>query len=295
MGKVAEPNKPYCGGFTQGTLGGFTSQNPPLSYTLDGAIATVSDATGVLGTVDLTGQLEANETIAASTGVEYCGGKPKAVLQWSNAQVSTVNTPISYTKSFTGEKFTPTGQIINGESVCQPANAGPYTLTAPPGYAIIGANESGTDWRFISSNPATRKTTIEMPETIASAIAGSPDGYITSITRNFDSFYGDNSGQVCIAGIFQELEAVNESWNVTVNDATGQIFSAEYSTEPTNFRVTCFDYDIGEVTYACEGECPSGTEFQCRCEASNTLMCYGWDPENENVFKPLYTTSITSG
>jgi hypothetical protein len=81
---------------------------------------------------------------------------------------------------------------------------------------------------------------------------------------------------------------------VTVFDGTGQIFKTDYLMPPLNFQVTCYDFNVTEVSYVCQGDCPSGTEFRCVCPATNTIMCYGFDPENPNVFKPLFTTQITS-
>jgi hypothetical protein len=81
---------------------------------------------------------------------------------------------------------------------------------------------------------------------------------------------------------------------VTVSDGTGQIFKTDYLTPPLNFQVTCYDFNVTEVSYVCQGDCPSGTEFRCVCPTTNTIMCYGFDPENPNVFKPLFTTQVTS-
>lgn len=282
MGKVAEPNTPYCGGFTQGTLGGFTSQNPPLSYTLNGAIATVSDATGALGTVDLTGQLAPNEAIAAVPGTGYCGGKPRAILRWSNGSVETENPPISYT--ITGlAVYRITHSAYGGTQIRE------REVVSASGSFSVSPNGCST------SDPLLLQACQSCQSTFNLGI-----NYIVT-----DGGIGRNlAGEAQILncnndlGVFTSIEKIQDlsgQYQVTVSDSTGQIFSRTYSTEPTNFRVTCYDYDIGEISYVCEGECPSGTEFQCRCEASNTLMCYGWDPNNENVFKPLYTTTITSG
>jgi hypothetical protein len=52
MGNIATPNTPYCFGFQQASLSvgnkTFSTQNPPISYSIDGSTVTVFDALGML-------------------------------------------------------------------------------------------------------------------------------------------------------------------------------------------------------------------------------------------------------
>lgn len=287
MGKIAQPNTPYCGGFTQGAIsaGGqiFTTQNPPISYTLSGKTATISDATGVIGSVDLSDNLTAETTTSASEGVDYCAGKIKAVLRWSNGSVSTLAPPIRYTKTFTGLALY---RLIHSA----------YGGTQIREREVVSASGSFAVSRngCLTSDPAILAACQYCQNTFGLGI-----NYITT-----DGGIGRNlAGEAQIlncnndSGVFTsivKLQDLSSRYQVTVTDSTGQIFSRQYNTEPTDFQVTCYDYDITEVKYVCEGACPSA-EFECRCEESNTLMCYDWDPNNPDIFKPLFTTSITSG
>lgn len=306
MGKTAEPNTPYCSGFTQGAIGGITTQNPPISYTRNGGVVTVSDATGVIGEIQLSESdfVEVSRS-SAIPGTQYCGSTLSARLEWkvglSDWAKNSENPPISYTTSFLGGGFAPTGEIITSGTIEYAASSGPINHSAPAGYAIVGGDDSGSYWTFFSNPNTPPGWQTQVPGAIGiqayieQKISESASGYITNIVVRYDSGYGDNLGTIFINWTYRKLEPTNDAYNVTINDASGQIFSREYNVAPTNFIVRCYDYDLSRLTYACEGECPSGTEFQCKCEASNTLTCYGWDPENENIFKPLFTTSITSG
>lgn len=309
MGKIAQPNTPYCGGFTQGAIsvGGriFTTQNPPISYTLSGKTATISDATGVIGTADLTGKFAEQSNGPASPEVDYCAGKPFARLEWkaglSDWAINSENPPIRYslTPATPGTPdqwdyiFVGTGSLDGCKTFYsvifrQPVDTNPIVEeAAPPTAPTSTCDPSGTVYKA--------QAKVSFP-------GGGQNLYIYSAGQTVptNTFYPAGSilnWHFSLPNLYSKTFVPGTSgnnWILTVTDATGQIFSREFEVEPTNFVVRCYDYDITEVKYVCEGACPSA-EFECRCEVSNTLMCYGWDPENENVFKPLFTTSITSG
>lgn len=342
MGKIAQPNTPYCGDFTQGAIsaGGqiFTTQNPPISYTLDGATATISDTTGVIGEVDLSGELTEENNGPASQGVEYCEGIPKARLEWSSGLVESQNTPISYTVTPPGQEgvFVDWGDgdtiLLSGRTWTvdeQPTQLLVYedyknfrgwitvnialpgadlrncSATFPYSSANVSIGSSGYDGSTISGfttyvlayvdgcevwRNGNAWTNAGTPADNHQVRGGSiePGVPIYTVTTNTGA---TASKQIETPPLVQYIDA---RYLVSVSDSTGEIFSRGFEEEPVNFVVRCYDYDITEVKYVCEGACPSA-EFECRCEASNTLMCYGWDPNDPDIFKPLFTTSITSG
>jgi hypothetical protein len=407
MGKVAKPNTPYCGEFTQGAIsaGGaiFVTQNPPISYTLDGATATISDATGVIGTADLTGNLveESKTKITSSSGcgcdgfpkVEINGfvsnnppicwatktkgllingnpwTAPKEIQSWSTQQQSEpelqVTWPTGEVDVIAGTTWTTTSFLkggwfeysrsrahwLSGAAKCTYYSVIRALRTTRLPVIITFSNTSTTEWLPYPSIDWSQLTTTQSQDRDPGATwtydEGDPDTRcpgelrrpfcyrngvrVGALDTNLEAFayFETREGAYQVtsntgASIRRESEVaptvkvLGQGCNLNITYTDGEIQTLNYpdcpTVEPlqclevsdqggvltdicpsdTEAFLTCYDYDIREVTYSCEGNCPSA-EFECRCETSNTLMCYGWDPNDPDVFKPLFTTSITSG
>lgn len=322
MGTTASPSTPYCSGFQLAALsvGGqiFITQNPPISYAISGTTITVSDAGGVIGTADLSGNLVLESTQSASPSTNYCGGKPKAVLKWDKGTIETKNTPISYTLSSSVSCNATLGTLLGSISYLGTNSAYTYpsfNFVAGQAYTIIvsgdysfGPPNIRVDGNYATNNNyATRFVSGSATQNTAGLNLGDPSipynpahvyqkCFISPISgaigfRCGDSFWLDNSGSISVQ--FYEGTAITE-YTLTVSDSTGIIASYEYNQEPADFVVSCYDYDLKEVSYVCEGNCPGGTEFQCKCVAENKLSCFGYDPADPNWFRPLFVTQLTA-
>lgn len=308
MGKPARPGEYYCGSFTKGVIAingqFFTTNNPPLSYTLSGTTATISDAGGFLGTADLTGDLTIVSTESASPGVNYCGGKQKTRLRWNGGGIETesvqsFNPPISYavspsTYALYRWDFTYQGFFSNGTPL-YPVRSGVIYSTFAPNLLNLNCANTGA---LVASVFANRSTNPNDDKTIC----GGDYGRSTATFSGLASFNHWATLSTGANGIYHTFSTPvgtliaeipgGTGYTVTVTDSTGQIFEQEFAEEPTNFVVDCFDYDIvKEASYACESECPGGTEFECRCETENTLTCYAFNADRSR-FEPILETFL---
>jgi len=312
MGKIASPGVLYCDGEGTASLsvnGDIVStQNPPISYTLSGTIATVSDALGVVGTFDLSGALVEVSRHAASPNTPYCGGNAKSALKWNTGFVESNNPPISYQINLVKGLFQ--------NSIFVRANTlTPVSLSVDPGTFIIEASglwydlppdPYACDAAWYSTN-GTFDDRVAVPEG-----AGPPNGlrvdgsYIFGgmtyqPSHVYEKVYSTGTGNISLVIADGGTVSVNTGGHTVsaysfdheliISDSTGEIFRRTYRNEPTGFQAICYDYDISEVSYACTG-CPSGTLFECTCPATNTKYCYGFDPDNPDVFKSLFESPI---
>ncbi len=425
MGKLATPNTDYCSTFPQGSISIegkiFSTENPPISYSVSGNVATITDATGAIGSVILASEPVPQSTFPAEPNTPYCTGKPRAKLQWSSGSQTTDNPPISYslaTSSFDvvywgvesetlGEYVAPkdvsTASIIqlprgiqvdwgNGDidiltgetwSISTSQNWKLFTTLIYDGsyscsvvnqwYGAAGFSRhlgaagyppSGKDWRAKILTEGTNQlrgtSAVQSSDrgwrlgvAVRDGVCPNKDGWNTNCwvvdgngNRIFSYAYKSNSvtyrdyvqieisitkttvttdtaetseredktpnisvidGNCAIAITYTDNtteqipvdscpEWVNvrteTTYNLAIADSTGTIGTFEYEVQPIDFVATCFDYSFPTANYACQGECPSGTEFQCVCPTNNTLYCYGFS--DENTFEVLFSSPISA-
>jgi len=353
MGKIASPGIPYCDGEPTASLSVngdiVTTQNPPISYTLSGTIATVSDALGVIGTFDLSGALIEVSRQTASPNTPYCGDNVKSVLRWNTGLVESNDPPIQYVignpdtvkivwedgtvEYLEGSTWSIAAVDIqlfgtNQQTICSQELG---VQCVPPGTELIALHRYAPSAlphcsAFLNPNegqpfviPTGIKGDIIRGSTVGSFQSG--DTIIVSVYHRANIAFGNmtvsRGGITLFSGLFggwkiyregyrvttntgafsertsstPPVVSFSDKWDVSVSDATGEIASRSYTVEPINFQAICYDYDISEVSYACIG-CPSGTLFECTCPATNTKYCYGFDPDNPDVFKPLFESPI---
>ena len=244
----------YCSSarasMTWGESGEAYSENPPVSFSVSGETVTISDSIGAIATVPLDEVLGEGVSQEAAPDTDYCDGKAKAVLTWDGGgRIETLNTPISYSITetiFPDCSVTQSGKPPFGVwvtactsiTVVRPIGSGSSCITTwiiPPGTRFKFESFSG----FICGVNVTEAIYIDgpflFPERSLELIG--TGGYEGSL-RN-----GTVSGSW--------TTETYSRYDLTVFDATGEIASYEYGTEPTGFGVTCYDYAIA---YQCRNK-----------------------------------------
>lgn len=295
MGKPANPGVPYCTGGTQGILsvnGQFVkTTNPPISYSANSSTLTVSDAAGILETIDLSDDLVLTSSNDAAPGTPYCGGSAKSVLTWNGGSVETRSPPIEYSLNCSPPTDVFVANFLfNDDSGNNCNSIFPPTIFNPQLWAESGISNT------LGQQVIPDDYYISFYRVGSSRIAVAGD--IINISRfhcqgNYFMQWTLNGSNVSLTGGGQLYKSQVETCNLVVSDSTGVIFEEQYDPEspPENFAVECFAAPVPEVSYACESECPGGTEFECRCETENTLTCYAFNADRSR-FEPILETFL---
>jgi hypothetical protein len=278
----ASPGTPYCGGKPKAILGWDSgeigTENTPISYSIEPGFIKV-DWGG--GDIDyLTGTTWNFETVTyrVFSYVNSCRGTCQTY--------HSVAYPLgeSYSWSAGGEVTPICGSVRSLPTVSDGVNtfnlrpARPVTSPTPEACPIDAA-ETRELPRVKFPGAGSNSNGVMTPIEIETFLE------ITVITDTLDQSTRDRP----VGSSYPVVTLVG--FVLSVSDSTGEIFNAEYTVEPIDFTVTCFDYKV-DASYACSAQCPSGAVFQCVCPATNSRYCYGFDPDNPDLFHPLFVTVL---